>query len=401
MRELKNLEGLQLQCLLWGGLFYVACFLNDTCWQPGGDTFWWAVRFIEMKLPTVATTSPGDTITVLTSTSVDLRHYLTCVAEERVCCCPLSPGGGIVAALLCTSSSGIFCAVWRSASFECPWMTSPTHKCQKERHCVARTLWMFGSGSCRSDDGAIACANILCSDIILPRFNMRGCQPELFSQRELPLAADAVWNVCGNTLPPPMNNRKQLISSWSVPVICDEPQTPEWRIAGPEKEQKTAHARSKRQTWETRKPQSHLKTVSEDSCAIVVCADKTIIRQRMKWQKHYSLWQNIFSFHLGWTFRSLKVWLPAMFSYVYWPSFQLNVTLVMCHSVIALQRVKVYFFDHHFFSTQGAAVGVKATAAVLLLLILAIQWNLSHELSHYSLSVRFYCVLSNSCDFLS
>lgn len=200
---------------------------------------------------------------------------------------------------------------------------------------------------------------------------------------------------------PPMNNRKQLISSWSVPVICDEPQTPEWRIAGPEKEQKTAHARSKRQTWETRKPQSHLKTVSEDSCAIVVCADKTIIRQRMKWQKHYSLWQNIFSFHLGWTFRSLKVWLPAMFSYVYWPSFQLNVTLVMCHSVIALQRVKVYFFDHHFFSTQGAAVGVKATAAVLLLLILAIQWNLSHELSHYSLSVRFYCVLSNSCDFLS
>lgn len=45
-----------------------------------------------------------------------------------------------------------------------------------------------------------------------------------------------------------------------------------------------------------------------------------------------------------------------MFSYVYWPSFQLNVTLVMCHSVITLQRVKVYFFDHHFFSAQGAAV---------------------------------------------
>lgn len=149
-------------------------FLIDTCWQSGGNTFWWAVRFIEKKLPTVVTTSPGGTITVLTLTSVDLHHYLTCEAEERVCCCPLSPGGVIVAALLCTSSFGGFLCSRRSASFECPWMTSPTHKCQKERHCVARTLWMFGSSLCRSDDGVIACANILCSDIILPRFTWEG-----------------------------------------------------------------------------------------------------------------------------------------------------------------------------------------------------------------------------------
>lgn len=53
-----------------------------------------------------------------------------------------------------------------TASLECTQMTSPTQKCQKERHCVAWTLWAFGSSLCGLDDSVIICVNILCSEII-------------------------------------------------------------------------------------------------------------------------------------------------------------------------------------------------------------------------------------------
>lgn len=180
IRKPKNLEGLQLQRSLWGGLFCVACFPNWytlAAWRQhilmSCQVYWAPARPLP---PTVATTSPGDTITVLTLTSADLHHYLTCVAEERGLSSPILP---LMAALLCNIKLWDSLRSRRSASVNVHERQVP-HVNARRRDIVSRgRFWVFGSSSGRSDDGVIACANILCSDIILPRFTWEGVSRSL------------------------------------------------------------------------------------------------------------------------------------------------------------------------------------------------------------------------------